>query len=317
MESLQNKTVSGVIWRLSQTFFSSGLSFLFALFLTRMLSPSDYGLIGMLMVFITLSQAFIDCGFGQALIRKENRTTVDESTVFYFNLGASLICYGILFVIAPWVADFYNMPILCQLLRVLGLNVILGALSAIQGLLYTIKLDFRTPMLVAFVSNMIAGSIALFMAYQGYGVWSLVAQQLLRTLSITLIYYAISSWRPILAFSRDTFHEMFSFGVNILGSSILNTMYNQINKMVIGKFYSAADLGMYAKSEELLAFPCNTIYSTLSSVSYPVLCRMQSDKERLTSVYQRFVGVISFFVTPIMALMGVFSRDLFRVLCSV
>jgi O-antigen/teichoic acid export membrane protein len=310
MSNLQRKATFGVFWRLAQTFCSSGFSFFITLFLTRMLSPSDYGLIGMLTFFIAVSQAFVDCGFGQALIRKINRTHVDESTVFYFNLGSSLICYSVLFIAAPYVADFYRMPILCNLLRVLSITLVLGALSAIQSLLYTIKLDFRTPMIVALCGNIISGIAALVMASLGYGVWSLVAQQIIRMSSITIIYYTISSWRPMLAFSIDAFKEMFLFGSRMLGSNILYQLYTQINKAIIGKLYSATELGLYSKSQELVRFPCDTIYSTIQSVAYPVLCKVQSEKEHLISVYKRILGAVSFFVIPLMIFLATYSRDI-------
>lgn len=312
MGNLQKKAVSGIAWNIAQKFASTGLSFIFMIFLTRLLTPADYGMIGMLSVFMMLSQTFIDCGFGQALIRKQNRTSVDESTVFYFNMGASIVCYLILFLIAPWVADFYNMPVLKDILRVQGLTLVIGAFSMIQSLLFTINLDFKTSTLISLGANALSGAVAVILAYRGWGVWALVAQSILGTLFRSVAFMLLSKWHPIWAFSIKTFKEMFSFGSKLLGTSLLNVFYNRLSPIVIGKFYSAADLGLFSKSDQLATFPGSVIYSSLYTVAYPVLCKMQSDQAKLTLAYQKMVGVISFVVTPLMITLSIFATPLLK-----
>lgn len=310
MGELKKKALHGAIWNTIQSLSNKGLSFLFLILMTRLLTPEDYGMVGMLAVFMVIADAFIDCGFGQAIVRKLNRTVLDESTVFYFNIVASTCCYLLLFAIAPIVADFYQMPDLCPLLRVLGLRLIIGAFATIHVLKYSIGLNFKTPSFVNISANLLSGVFGLWMAYTGYGVWALAGQQVSRQLFLAIIYNVVSRWRPIWGFSWETFREMFSFGSKLLGQRLLNAIYSNISVIFIGKAYSAVDLGLYSKGNEMADYPSGTAYGVINTVSYPLLCQLQNDRDRLTLAYRKLVRVVAFVVCPIMTFIFFFATPL-------
>ena len=309
MSDLKNKTLHGFMWKTIQSLATTGLSFFFMIFMTRLLTPEDYGLIGMISVFIVLSEAFINCGFGQALIRKQDRTRVDESTVFYFNIAASTLCYLILYLAAPYIASFYEMPILCNVLRLQGIALIISSFSAIQVLICSINIDFKTPTYVGLIASSVSGVTGIVIAYLGYGVWALVWQQIILAFVTTITYYFMSPWRPQWAFSYKTFKEMFSFGSKLLGAKLLNIFYSKLAPIVIGKKYSAAELGLFSKAEQLASFPCNILMGVVSSVSYPVLCKLQNDKTSLSAAYSRMIRTTSYLLFPFMIFLSFYGKQ--------
>lgn len=310
MGELKSKTLHGMLWNGAQRFSATGIQFLFMIFMTRLLLPSDYGIVGMLAVFMEISSAFIDCGFGQAIIRKQNRTKIDESTVFYFNVIASVACWLILFAAAPFVADFYKMPELSSILRVLSFTLVISSLSSMHVLDYMIKLDFKTQSIVNVLCSVFSGIGGLVLAYNGFGVWALVWQRILSALFITVAYWIISSWHPIWAFSYTSFREMFGFGSKLLGSRLLNTVYANIAPIFIGRYYTSADLGLYSKAQQMISFPNNSVFSVVDTVSYPVLCQVQSDRTQLTLAYRKFQRLGAYLMFPVMVLLTVLSRPL-------
>lgn len=211
-DSLKSKTVKGVVWSSIERFSTQGVQFLIMIIMARLLTPKDYGLIGMLAIFLAVAQSLIDSGFSQALIRKQDRTDVDNSTVFYFNIVVSSALYLILFIAAPFVADFYNQPELTSVMRVVCLGVILNSLAVVQRALLTVKIDFKTQAKASLSAAVISGCIGIVLAYCGFGVWSLVVQQLLNLSVNTLLLWIFSKWRPIAVFSWKSFHELFAFG---------------------------------------------------------------------------------------------------------
>lgn len=314
MAGIKQKVFSGLTWNAIQGIANKGISFLFLIVMARLLVPSDYGTIGLLAVFIAIADAFINCGFGQALVRKQDRTALDESTVFYFNIVASCICYLGIFLLSPWVADFYNMPILCGLLRFLALRIIISSLSAVQTLKYTILLEFKTPTIIKIVSNVVSGIIGIVFAYFDYGAWALAIQQVLFSVFSTLLYWMVSKWRPIWGFSWPSFKYMFSFGSKILGANLLNIFYANLSAIFIGKVYSSSDLGLYSKGQEMASYPSDILYGILSAVSYPLLCTLQSDKQQLTMVYRKIIRLSSFVIFPVMALVCALSSSIILLL---
>lgn len=308
MGELKTKAVKGTYWNAAQTLGNKVLSFFFLLLMTRLLLPSDYGMVGMLTVFMLVADAFISCGFGQAIVRKQNRTPLDESTVYYFSIAASIVCYIIIFLIAPRVGDFYNMPELIPILRVMGLKLIIGSLSSMQLLVYSIELDFKTPSLINITSHLLSGLVGVYLAYTGYGVWALVWQQLTLTIFTSLFFIVVSKWKPIWGFSWGSFKEMFSFGSKLLGTRLLNVVYANLSIVFIGKAYSAVDLGLYSKGREMASYPSDTLSGIINNVSYPLLCKLQDDKEKLTLVYRKLIRVVSFLLSPIMILAGVMGE---------
>lgn len=299
-DNLKQKTVKGVLWSTLERFSVQGVQFIIMIVMARLLTPHDYGLIGMLAIFLAVAQSLIDSGFSQALIRKQDRTEVDNSTVFYFNLVISGALYAIFFIAAPFVADFYNTPELCLVMRVVCLGIIFNSLAVVQRALLTINIDFKTQAKASFISAVISGGVGIGMAYAGFGVWALVCQQLINLGLNTSLLWVFSKWRPIWAYSWQSFHELFSFGSKLLASGLLETLYRNIYTIVIGKIFSASSLGHYTRAQQFSEFPSSNVTGIIQRVTYPVLCEIQEDEERLASVYRRFLKLSAFAVFPLM-----------------
>ena len=228
--SLKDKAIKGTLWSSLERFSVQGMQFIVMLYIARILDPKDYGLIGMLMIFIALSRSLTDSGFGQALIRKENNTDADRNTVFYFNLVVSCSLYVLLFAIAPLVADFYKEPQLVSVMRFYCLVIIIDSLAIIQRSILTYHIDFKTQMKASVSATVVSSVVALIMAYKGFGVWALVGQQLSSAVINTLTLWLYSKWRPSLQYSWQSFHELFSFGSKLMISGVINTKGIQCQK---------------------------------------------------------------------------------------
>ena len=295
-ESVKEQTIQSVKWSSIERFSLQLAYFIIGIVMARKLSPSDYGAVGMIAIFISISQTFINSGFGNALIRKLDRTDVDYSTVFIFNFIVSIICYGLLFLISPWVASFFAMPILCPVLRVQAITLILGSLVSIHLTKLSIELDFKGIALRSLVITILSGATGIICAYSGLGVWSLVIQGLVNSTTNVLFIWAYTRWFPKLKFSRKSFKEMFSFGSKILASSLLNTIYNNLNTLVVGKFFSASDLGNYNRGTHFATLPVETANSVLGKVTYPILARLQNDESRLIRAYRKYICIMSLII---------------------
>lgn len=307
-DSLRSKTVKGVIWSSIERFSTQGVQFLIMIIMARLLTPKDYGLIGMLAIFLAVAQSLIDSGFSQALIRKQDRTDVDNSTVFYFNIVVSSALYLILFIAAPFVADFYNQPELTSVMRVVCLGVILNSLAVVQRALLTVRIDFKTQAKASLSAAVISGCIGIVLAYCGFGVWSLVVQQLLNLSVNTLLLWIFSKWRPIAVFSWKSFHELFAFGSKMLASGLLDTLYRNIYPIVIGKLFSASSLGHYTRAQQFSEFPSSNVTGIIQRVTYPILCGIQDETERLEAVYRKFLKLSAFIIFPLMIGMSAVAR---------
>ena len=299
-ESLKNQTVKGVIWSSVERFSVQGVQFLVMLIIARILSPKDFGLVGMLAIFLAVAQSLIDSGFSQALIRKQDRTELDNSTVFYFNIAVSLLLYALLYTIAPWVAVFYNEPQLCKLMRVLCLVVVINSFAVVQRAIYTAAINFKTQAKASFIAAILSGCVGIYMARSGYGVWTLVWQQLLNAGINTLLLWIWASWYPRLQYSWRSFRELFAFGSKLLASGLLDTIYNNMYVLVIGKVFSAVSLGYYAQADRFTKFPSSNITGILQRVTYPVLCTLQDDDEKLRRDYRQLLCLSAFIVFPLM-----------------
>lgn len=307
-DSLRSKTVKGVVWSSIERFSTQGVQFLIMIIMARLLTPKDYGLIGMLAIFLAVAQSLIDSGFSQALIRKQDRTDVDNSTVFYFNIVVSSALYLILFIAAPFVADFYNQPELTSVMRVVCLGVILNSLAVVQRALLTVRIDFKTQAKASLSAAVISGCIGIVLAYCGFGVWSLVVQQLLNLSVNTLLLWIFSKWRPIAVFSWKSFHELFAFGSKLLASGLLDTLYRNIYPIVIGKLFSASSLGHYTRAHQFSEFPSSNVTGIIQRVTYPILCGIQDETERLEAVYRKFLKLSAFIIFPLMIGMSAVAR---------
>lgn len=296
---LKRSTVNGLFWSLFDNLLNQGVQFLIGILLARLLSPREFGLIGMMTIFVSISQLFIDSGFSNALIRKKDCTIEDYSTTFYFNIAVALIFYIIIFFSSEPISIFFNEPDLKHLLRVLGLGLILNAFSLIQRTILSKKIDFKLQTKVSFIASLASGVIAVLMALTGYGVWSLIALTLVRYFTSSVLLWVYTKWYPILVFSKDSFTEMFSFGSKLLLSSLLDTGYRNISTIIIGKFFKAEQLGFYTTADQFQTLPSQNLQSIISRVSYPVLSKISEDKIRLRSAYVRLIKstmLISFFM---------------------
>ena len=300
MSSLKDKTVKGVIWSAVDRFSAQGIQFVFSILIARLLLPEDYGVIAMLNIFLAVSQTFIDSGFGSALIRKIDRTETDFSTVFFFNIAVAAVFYLILFFSAPAIAKFYETPQLESVTKVVALNLIIGSLSGIHNAKLSIDIDFKSRAKISVISTFLTGAVGLWMAYAGYGVWALVVQNLCSSVIRTVLLWIIVKWRPSLIFSWRSFKELFSFGSKLLASGLLDTLYNNIYTLVIGKVFSPSTLGVYSKAKALAHFPSSNITSVLQNVTFPVLSTIQNEDVRLANIYRRFLKLSAFVIFPMM-----------------
>ena len=300
VESLKKKTIRGVLWSTLERFSVQGIQFVVMIIMARMLTPKDYGLVGMLAVFIAVSQSLVDSGFSQALIRKQDRTETDNSTVFYFNIVVGLILYGILYVIAPLIADFYNEPQLIAITRIIGLSVLFNSMVVVQRALLTIKIDFKTQAKAALTAAVSSGIVGIWMAASSYGVWSIVTYQLVNLGVNVLLLWILSHWRPKWIYSWKSFHDLFGFGSKLLASGLIDTLYRNIYLIVIGKVFSASDLGYYTRAHQFTDFPSSNLTGIIQRVTYPVLCSIQNENVRLADVYRRFLRISAFVIFPLM-----------------
>ena len=254
----------------------------------------------MLGIFMAVSQTFIDSGFGTALIRKIDRTETDFSTVFYFNIAVASVFYAILFFSAPAIANFYETPLLESVTKVVALNLIINSLSGIHNAKLSIAIDFKSRAKISIITTLLTGAVGLWMAYAGYGVWALVVQNLFSSVLRTVMLWIIVKWHPQLVFSWKSFKELFSFGSKLLASGLLDTLYNNIYTLVIGKVFSSSTLGVYSKANALAEFPSSNITGVLQGVTFPVLSTIQNEEERLADAYKRFLKLSAFVVFPLM-----------------
>lgn len=300
-DSLKQKAAKGILWSTVERFSVQGVQFVIMIVMARLLTPYDYGIIGMLAIFIAVAQSLIDSGFSQALIRKQDRTDVDNNTVFYFNIVVSALLYLILYVSAPFVADFYDTPQLCSVMRVVCLGIVFNSFAVVQRALLTIRIDFKTQAKAALTAAAISGIVGIVMAWHGLGIWSLVVQQLLNLGVNTGLLWLLSKWRPRLVYSWLSFHELFAFGSKLLASGLLDTVYRNIYPIVIGKLFSASSLGHYTRAHQFSEFPSSNVTGIIQRVTYPVLCEIQNDDVRLANIYRKFLKLSAFVIFPLMA----------------
>lgn len=291
-----------MIWSFMQRFGTMAISFASNIILARLLTPDDYGIIGMLMIFIAVSNTFIDGGFGSALIQKQEPTQEDYSTIFYWNIFFSICIYLILFFTAPAISSFYNLAVLTNILRIQGLVLCINALSIIQVNQLRKHLEFRKLAVINILSSILSVSLAIYFAYSGWGVWSLVAQQLSFSLFASIFTWSIGKWIPSLIFSWKSFKSLFSFGSFILLSSLINTLFNNINSLIIGRVFNASIMGYFSQAKKIEDATAMSMTSVIEQVTYPILAEYQKNTEKMRNVIKRFNTMAFFIVTPIMLL---------------
>lgn len=299
-DSLKERTAKGLFWSSVERFSNQGVQFVFSIILARLLSPSDFGIIAMITIFFAVAQSFVDSGFSNALVRKPDRKEEDLSTCFYFNIVVGFVAYIVLFCIAPFVASFYNQPILSPIIRITGLEVILNSLCVVQQALFTIKIDFKSQAKVTLSATVLSGIVGIILACRGCGVWALVWQGVVSAVARMGLLWLMSTWYPRTGFSKDSFHYLFGYGSKLLVSGLLDTIYNNIYPIVIGKFYTPAQLGNYSRALSFAQLPSSNITSILQRVTFPVLSTIQDDIPRLQVNYRRLLKLSAFIVFPLM-----------------
>ena len=289
--SLKHKAIHGVGWSFIDNIASSGITFLVGLVLARLLTPKEYGIMAMIAVFIAVSNSIIDSGFSNALIRKTRIERVDYNTVFYFNLTVSILIYTLLYLAAPAISVFFKESVLVEIIRILGLVLIINAFSVIPRTQFVRDVNFKTQTKVSLISSISSGVFGIGMALGGMGVWSLVGQQLSRQFLNTLFLWIYSKWYPVWEFSRKSFNELFGFGSKLLLSGLLDTIYKNIYYIIIGRFYTSAQLGQYTRADQFNMIFSSNLTSVVQRVSYPVLSSIQEEPERLREAYQKVIKI--------------------------
>ena len=312
--SLKKQALNGTFWMFMNTFGTQGISFAVSIILARLLMPSEFGLIAMLGVLMALGTAIINGGLTQSLIRSQNPDEEDFSTVFYFNLLGSIIIYGVVFFVAPLIAVFFNQEILVLIIRIYFIIFIINAFSAIQITRLTKKMDFKTQFKVSIPSLLISSFVGLTMAYYGYGVWSLVWSAIFQSFASSVQLWFWSKWRPLKIFKKDKFKYHFNYGLKLMFSGILDTLFNNLYTIIIGKFFAPTQVGFYNRANSLQMFPVNSVSSVIAKVTFPLFASIQDDNIRLKGVYKRVMQMVLFFVAPILIFMAVLAEPLFRFL---
>jgi len=309
-QSLKDKTVKGVAWSGIDNVAHFGVSFVVSIVLARLLSPDDYGLLGLIAIFPAICTALINGGFGSALIRKKEAMDDDYNTAFIVNLCMSILLYVAIFICSPLIADFFNRQELINLTRVSSLGMIIGAFSLVQQVRLTKRLDFKTQTKITIVVSVTSGIIGIVMALLDFGVWALVTQQLTSQSLRTIILWVVNKWLPCLRFSSKSFHELFGFGWKMMASRVLDTVWMELYQVVVGKFYSPATLGQYTRAKGFSQLFSNNLTSVIQRVTYPVLSNIQDDKERMISAYRRIIKTSMFITAICMFSLGAISEPL-------
>lgn len=312
--SLRKSAISGMVWTFTQQFGSQGITFVIQTVLARILEPEEFGLIGMIAVFMAIASSLVNSGLTQSLIRTPKPGQADYSTVFYFNLAMSIVIYIILYFTAPFIAAFYEQPVLVSILRVYGLSFIFNAFSTVQLTRLTKAMNFKTQLIVALPSLILSGVIGIVLAYLDFGVWSLVWMAVSQSIlsSIQIWYWA--KWAPSLIFSKEKFREHFGFGVNLAFSGLINTVFSNIGQIVIGKFFLPSQVGFYTRANALKQLPVSNISQALNKVTYPLFSKINNDDARLKRVYRQIMQMVIYVIAPVLVIMGVLAEPLFRFL---
>lgn len=313
-ESLRSKTIKGVGWSSIDAFLGPGITFLVGLVLARLLGPEEYGLIGIITIFISVFNSIVDSGFSNALIRKKNAKEIDYNTVFYTNLVISVILCLTLFVCAPLIADFFNRSQLTSLTKAMSVIVVVNAFAIVQDIRLTKSIDFKTKTKVSLIASISSGAVGIGMALAHYGVWALVGQQLSRQVLNSLFLWVFNKWIPKLQFSWQSFKEMFNFSWKLLVSGLIDTTCREIYQVVIGKCYSSQTLGQYTRAQQFSGLCSSNLTFIVQRVSYPALAQLQDDKIRLKAAYKKVIKTTMLICFTLMLGMAAIAKPMITVI---
>jgi len=305
---LRERSLKAVVWSSADTFGRQGIQFVTSIVLARLLTPTEFGLVGMIMVFLAIAISFVDSGFSSALIQRKEVTEADKTSVFLFNISAGLAMAVTMFWAAPWIARFYKEPILIGLTRMLALNLFLTACGAVQFALLSRQLDFKTQWKVGMAATAISGAVAVALAWRGYGVWSLVIQANLSALISTVTVWWLVPWRPTAKASLHSLRSMFGFGSRILTAGLLNTVFDRVQLLLIGKVFGPADLGYYTRAYSTQQWPAGLFQSVVSKVTFPMFSTIAGDRERLKAAMRKCMVTIGAVVMPMMVGLALMAK---------
>ena len=315
-DSLKQKAVSGMIWTAFQKYSTMGIQFISGIILARLLTPYDYGCIGMLTIFMVLAEVFIDGGFGAALIQKKRPTQDDYSTIFFWNLFMAVILYVVLYACAPIIARFYKIPLLSKVLRVQGVILFIYAFNIVQRNQLQKKLNFKILSIITLTSSIIALGVTIIMAYKGFGVWALVTQHIIVAAIPAIAFWFVVKWRPKLVFSWSSFKELFGFGFYMFLTNLINQFSSQLQGLLIGKFYNASTLGYYSKAQRTETMASQSITSIMTQVTFPLYAEMQNDLKALGNTIKRITMTLAYFSFPLLFILLLLAKPLFIILYS-
>lgn len=312
--SLKKQTLLGVFWTLIDTFFLKGLIICTGLILARILGPKEFGLMGMISIFIAVGIVLVDSGLSSSLIRNKNNNEKDYTTVFFTNLFFSILIYFLIYFSASSIADFYNQDSLTNIIRVYCLTFIISALSAVHIAILNKNLDFKKLTLYNFPPTIIGICVGLYLAYSGYGVWSLIFMNLVIKITLLLILWFTSNWKPSFSFSIEKFKFHFNYGYKLLLSSLLNKVFTNVYHVIIGKSYDINILGYYERSVSLNAYSNDVITGIIKKVTFPLLSKIQDDEKQITQVYKRILKLSFYITAPLMLVIAAEAKPLFNLI---
>lgn len=312
--SLKQKALSGIFWTLIQQFSSQGISFIVTIILARLLLPEQFGLIAILNVFVNIGSILMDGGMGQSLIRTENPDIEDYSTVFYFNLIVSFIIYSVVYILSPFIAEFYNQPELEYITKWYCIIFITNAFSSIHYTRLTKNMEFKKELTITIPSLILSSTVGVLMAYNGFGIWSLVISSILQSTTVGIQLWFRSDWKPIFKFNKEKFYFHFKYGYKLTLSGILDAFFNNIYVLIIGKYFAANQVGFFNRADSLKQLPVNNISSVLNKITFPLFAKIQDDNERLKEMNKKIMQMVLYFVAPTLLIMAALGEPLFRLL---
>ena len=309
-QSLKDKTIKGTMWSAIDNVAQFGVQFVVSIVLARLLSPDDYGLIGIITIFTTVCTAIISGGFSNALIRTQKPTEEDYNTAFICNLLMSILLYAIVFICSPLIADFFNRQELVALTRVSSFTMIIGALGIVQQTRLTKRIDFKTQTKITLIASILSGIVGIALALMDFGVWALVVQGIILQTLRTLLLWVFNRWVPAIRFSKESFHRLFGFGWKMMVSGVLDNLWKELYQLVVGKFYSPATLGQYTRAKQFSTMFSSNLTTVIQRVTYPVLSDIQDEKERMVAAYRKIIKTTMFLTFALMFALGAVSEPL-------
>lgn len=309
-ETLKQQTKKGLYWSFFNQFSNYGMQFCVGIVMARLLTPSDYGITALPAVFMAIAAVFQDSGMAGALIRKPRIEEKDYSTLFIYSIGMGIFMYTLLFIFSPWIADYFNTPVLIPLIRVTALTFLWGPVSTVQYVILKRRLDFKTPTKISVATKIFSAIVGITMAYMGYGLWALVISGVLSSfLGLVIVAWTVK-WYPKTGWSKESFSYLWNYGNKMLASSLIDTAYNNITPIFVAKHYSPADLGVYNRARNYAIMPSQNITGVIQNVTFPVLSKMLDDSEALARNYRRMIRTTAFIVFPMMFMLSALAHPL-------